>query len=59
MRRLFKVTVNGKDREARFESKMEAKAFRNELIDDGKKGACVSRAEDHWLGSSRRAAPVE
>lgn len=59
MRRLFKVNVNGKDHEARFESKMEAKVFRNELIDDGKKGARVSRAEDHWLGPSRRAAPVE
>ena len=59
MRRLFKVNVNGKDREPRFESKVEAKAFRDELIEDGKKGARVSRAEDHWLGPSRRAAPVE
>ncbi len=59
MRRLFKVSVNGKDREPRFESKVEAKAFRDELIEDDKKGARVSRAEDHWLGPSRRAAPVE
>ena len=56
MLRLWKVNVNGKDREARFKSKMEAKAFRNELIDDGKKGVRVSRAEDHWLGPSRRAS---
>ncbi len=56
MLRLFKVSVNGKDREARFESKMEAKALRDEIIEEGKKGARVSRAEDHWLGASRRAS---
>jgi hypothetical protein len=56
MLRLFKVNVNGKDREPRFESKMEAKALRDEIIKDGKKGARVSRAEDHWLGASRRAS---
>ncbi len=55
MLRLFKVNVNGKDREPRFESKMDAKAFRDEIIEEGKKGARVSRAEDHWLGASRRA----
>ena len=54
MLRLFKVHVNGQDREARFESKMEAKALRDEIIEEGKKGARVSRAEDHWLGASRR-----
>ena len=55
-KKLFKVTVNGKDRDARFESKMEAKAMRNELIEEGKKGARVSRAEDHRLGPSRKAS---
>ncbi len=54
MLRLFKISISGKDREARFESKMEAKALRNEIIEEGKKGARVSRAEDHWLGASRR-----
>ena len=56
MLRLFKVNVNGKDREPRFESKMKAKAFRDEIIEEGKKGARVSRAEDHWLGASRSAS---
>lgn len=56
MRKLFKVNVNGIDCKERFESKMEAKALRNEIIDAGKKGARVSRAEDHWLGASRRAS---
>ena len=56
MLRLFKVNVNGKDREPRFESKMEAKALRDEIIKDGKKGDRVSRAKDHWLGASRKAS---
>ena len=56
MLRLFKVNVNGKDREPRFESKMDAKAFRDEIIEEGKNGARVSRAEDHWLGASRKAS---
>ena len=56
MLRLFKVNVNGKDRKPRFESKMDAKAFRDEIIEEGKKGARVSRAEDHWLGASRKAS---
>lgn len=55
-KRLFKVNVNGKDREPRFESKMEAKALRDEIIEEGKKGARVSRAEDHRHGPSRRAS---
>lgn len=54
MLRLFKVTVNGRDREDRFESKVEAKELRDQIIDDGKKGAHVSRAEDHRLGPSRK-----
>ncbi len=56
MLKLFKVNVNGTDRKERFESKMEAKALRDEIIKDGKKGARVSRAEDHWLGASRKAS---
>lgn len=56
MLRLFKVSISGKNREARFESKMAAKAFRNELHENGKKGARISRAEDHWRGPSRKAS---
>ncbi len=56
MLRLFKVNVNGQDREPRFESKMEARALRDEIIKDGQKGARISRAEDHWRGPSRRAS---
>lgn len=54
MLRLFKVAVAGQDRKDRFESKAEARKFRDALIKDGKKGAYISRAEDHRHGPSRR-----